>query len=194
VPAPTRDQITGLILAGGRGLRMGGLDKGWIELRGRPLVQHVLQRFAPQVGTLLISANRSLERYRALGVEVVVDDAGRFGEFAGPLAGMLQAMKAARTPWLAVAPCDAPSVPLDLVARLAEAAGDARACAAWCGDRIQPVFCLLRTDLRAELEDALACGMRKPADFLETVGAVPVPFEDDQGFANLNTQADLPAG
>jgi molybdenum cofactor guanylyltransferase len=191
VPAARTASITGLILAGGQGLRMGGLDKGWIEFRGRPLVQHVLERFAPQVDSVLISANRNIDRYRTLGVEVLTDDTDRFGEFQGPLAGIVQAMRAAAPGLLAVVPCDAPALPGNLVDRLADALGDASAAVAWCGGQVQPVFCLLNTDLRARLEEALNDALRKPADFLQSVGAVAVPFESEREFANLNTHADL---
>jgi molybdenum cofactor guanylyltransferase len=194
VPAAHTASITGLILAGGQGMRMGGLDKGWIEFRGRPLVQHVLERFAPQVDSVLISANRNIDRYRALGVEVLTDDTDGFGPFQGPLAGIVQAMRAAAPRLLAVVPCDAPALPGNLVDRLADALGDASASVVWCGGQVQPVFCLLRTDLRARLEDALAGGLRKPADFLQSVGAVAVPFESEHEFANVNTQADLLSG
>jgi len=186
-----RDEITGLILAGGRGSRMGGLDKGWVPFRGSALIRHAMERFSPQVASVLISANRNLERYRELGAEVVADDAGRFGEFAGPLAGVLQAMRAAHAPWLAVVPCDAPMLPLDLVARLAGAVGDAAAAAAWAGGRVQPLFCLLRSGLAERLDSALQSGMRRSSDFLESVGAIAVHFESDREFANLNTQSDL---
>jgi molybdenum cofactor guanylyltransferase len=189
-----RGAITGLILAGGRGSRMGGLDKGWIELRGRALIRHVLERFSSQVGSVVISANRNLSRYRELGVEVVADDTSRFGEFAGPLAGVLQALRGACTPWLAVVPCDAPMLPLDLVVRLADAVGHAEAATAQLGERIEPLFCLLRTRLAVRLEDALESGVRRPTDFLLSVGAVAVQFESNGAFANLNTQSDLLAG
>lgn len=191
---PTAANITGLILAGGLGVRMGGADKGWIKFRGHPLVLHVLERFAPQVGALIISANRNIDRYESLGVQVLADDADRFGEFQGPLAGIVRAMQAAASDWLAVVPCDAPMLPADLVERLAGALGNAPAAAAWCGGRVQPVFCLLRTDLRTRLEDALAVGVRKPADFLQSVCAIPAHFEDAGAFVNLNAPADLPAG
>lgn len=186
-----RGEITGLILAGGRGSRMGGLDKGWVPFGGSALIRHVLERFSPQVASVLISANRNLERYRELGVEVVADDSARFGEYAGPLAGVLQAMRAARAPWLAVVPCDAPALPLDLVARLAGEVGDAAAAAACGGGRVQPLFCLLRCGLAERLDRALQSGMRRPSDFLESVGATAVQFESDREFANLNTQSDL---
>jgi molybdopterin-guanine dinucleotide biosynthesis protein A len=191
VARPGASAITGLILAGGQGSRMGGLDKGWIEFRGLPLVQHVLERFAPQVDSVLISANRNLERYRTLGCGVLADDTGRFGEFQGPLAGIVQALGAAAPGLLAVVPCDAPLLPRDLVARLAAAIGDAPAAVVQCGGRVQPVFCLLRSELLGPLQSALASGLRKPADFLESVGAVVVPCESEPEFANVNTQADL---
>src|SRR5512136_1896599 len=125
---PRRTEITGLVLAGGRGMRMGGADKGWVVHDGAPLVTSVVQRVTPQVGTLLISANRNLDAYRALA-EVVTDaDAPLALEaFPGPLAGVLAGLTRAATAWVALAPCDAPSLPMDLVARLAASVGAADA-------------------------------------------------------------------
>jgi molybdopterin-guanine dinucleotide biosynthesis protein A len=111
----TRQDITGVILAGGEGRRLGGVDKGLQELRGRPMVQWVLERLAPQVDTVLISANRNLQRYAAFGCPVLPD---RIPDFAGPLAGLHAALTQAATPLVATVPCDSPFLPADLVARL----------------------------------------------------------------------------
>ncbi|MFY8064195.1 MAG: molybdenum cofactor guanylyltransferase MobA, partial [Usitatibacteraceae bacterium] len=110
-----REHITGLVLAGGRGSRMGEVDKGLQVFRGKPMVAHVIERFAPQVGGLLINANRNQETYASYGYDVVVDD---IPGFAGPLAGLHIGMHRATTPYIVTAPCDSPFLPLDLVARL----------------------------------------------------------------------------
>jgi molybdopterin-guanine dinucleotide biosynthesis protein A len=177
--------VTGLILAGGRGTRMGGADKGWIDFDGRPLVEHVLARLRPQVAQVIVSANRNVERYRSLGCTVVEDDPG-FGSFAGPLAGLLAGLRAARTDWLVAVPCDAPMLPLQLVARLRDQRGTARGAVAVAAGRFQPTFCLLATELRDDLAAALARGEHKAESWLRAVGAAPVAFDDDAGFVNLN--------
>lgn len=189
---PARAEITGLVLAGGRGTRMGGLDKGLVELEGKPLAAHVLARLAPQVGALLISANRNLDRYAALG-EPVVTDPPEHGSFAGPLAGIRAALAATRTPWLAVVPCDTPNVPLDLVERLAAGLDGARASVAAAGGRTHGLCCLLHSTLRVSLDEALARGERRVAAWLASVGARTVEFADADAFVNFNASADLHA-
>jgi molybdopterin-guanine dinucleotide biosynthesis protein A len=194
MPAIPRSDITGLVLAGGRGSRMGGADKGLLPLGGRPLVAHVIERLAPQVGPLLINANRHQADYAALGFAVVADaESG----FPGPLAGMLAGLQACTTPWLATAPCDSPQLPADLVQRLAAAAAEADAEVAIAatieGDRQQPqpVFALLHTDLRGPLADFLAAGQRKIDRFTGGRRQVIVPFDDAAAFFNANAPQDL---
>ena len=111
-----RTDITGVVFAGGQGRRMGGVDKGLVELDGRALVAHVIERLAPQVGELVINANQNRDRYAAFGYPVVADV---IPDFAGPLAGLHAAMAAATTPYVVTSPCDSPFLPADLVARLA---------------------------------------------------------------------------
>src|SRR5436305_15205563 len=107
-------EVTGLVLAGGQGSRMGGIDKGLQPFRGRPMVAHVVERFAPQVGEILINANRNLEEYARFGHRVIADE---IAGFAGPLAGFERGLAHARCALLVTAPCDSPFLPLDLVAR-----------------------------------------------------------------------------
>jgi molybdenum cofactor guanylyltransferase len=156
----SRDALTAVILAGGRGQRMGGVDKGLVELAGRALVGHVLAAVAPQAGRVVIVANRSLEQYRALGVHVVSDS---HPGYLGPLAGMLSGLEAADTAYVLTVPCDAPLVAGDLAARLGaalvESAGDVAV--AHDGERLQPVFALLRRDLAPRLQRYLEDGGRK---------------------------------
>lgn len=190
-PPTAPREVTGLILCGGRGLRMGGADKGWALLQGRPLVAHVAQRLAPQVHTLLVSANRNLEAYRAIAP--VVTDPGDLEPYAGPLAGILAALRIASTPWVAVVPCDTPNVPTDLVRRLAEGLDSAAAAYAATDGEDHPLACLLAAALRTDLEDALRAGTRRAGQWLRQVGARAVRFGDRAAFANLNAPTDLAA-
>jgi len=188
--------ITGLVLAGGLGRRMSadgqGTDKGLVAFRGRPLVQHAIERLRPQVAQLLINANRHVEVYRGFGAEVVGD---ALPDFAGPLAGLLAGMAAARTPWVVMVPCDSPFVPADLVARLADAAAacGAPVAVARSAGREQPVFLLAATHLRDGLADYLAQGRRRIDAWYQPLSAAVVDFPDETAFRNINTLADLQA-
>lgn len=185
--------VTGLLLAGGAGSRMGGADKGLVLLRGQPLAAHVLARLAPQVGPLLISANRYVAAYTALapGAQVLADAVP--GQ--GPLGGWLAALMACTTPWLATVPCDAPALPLDLVARLhaAALAQGADAAVATTGEGWQPTFALLRPELAPHLVAYLTGGQRAIRHWLVQQRLALVPFDDAAAFANLNTPDDLAA-
>lgn len=189
-----RDAITGLVLAGGRGSRMGGVDKGLQMHRGVPLALHALHRLQPQVGPLLISANRHRPAYEAMGAPVWSDS---LMGYAGPLAGLLTGLEHARTDWLVSVPCDTPDFPVDLVDRLAAAAlaQDAEiALAATREDgqlRAQPVFCLLRTGLIHSLSAFLQSGERKFGQWAALHRMVKVPFEDASTFFNANTREEL---
>jgi len=196
--APGRPDITGLVLAGGRGQRMGGIDKGLQPWRGRALVDHALARLAPQVAQVLISANRHLESYALRGWPVLADPSD---DFPGPLAGILAGLRAASTPWLAVVPCDAPRLPEDLVARLAASVDSSAVGAvverevAGRGLCIEPVCCLLPAGAADDLAGYLAGGGRKVEPWLLR-HARPVRFEhadDGPAFANFNTLDDLGA-
>lgn len=197
----TRPAVTGVILAGGRGARMGGADKGWVSWNGRFLIEHVLERLRPQVDSVVINANRNAERYGALGAAVVADGAATDASmeaYAGPLAGMLAGLRhcagMSTAHWALVVPCDAPALPPDLAARLLAAGAPAgRAAFAVCAGRAQPVFCLLPVALLPRLDAALRGGERRPADFLRAVAACAVDFDDPAAFANLNAPADLAA-
>lgn len=188
------ERITGLVLAGGRGRRMGGVDKGLQPYRGQPLALHALRRLAPQVGPLLLNANRHPDTYAAFGAPVLCDT---LPDFAGPLAGFLAGMAACRTEWLVTVPCDSPEFPLDLVARLAAAAASAQADLAMAATREggalqpQPVFCLLRAGLRASLQAFVDGGERKIDCWTARHHGVSVVFEDAAAFANANTRQEL---
>jgi len=158
-PSPSAD-TTGLVLAGGQARRMGGVDKGLVEIAGRPMIEHVLDALRPQVGSLLINANRNADRYSAYGFGVVPDS---LEGFLGPLAGVLSALEAIDTAFLLTAPCDSPLLAPDLAACMhaALAREEADLAVAHDGERQQPVFLLLRRGLAADLRDYLAGGDRK---------------------------------
>jgi len=189
-----RDEITGLVLAGGLGKRMSadgrGVDKGLQEFDGRPMVSHVVERLAPQVGALLINANRNLERYAALGYPVVAD---AIDDFAGPLAGLHAGLLAATTRYLVTAPCDSPFLPLDLVERLGSALldGTAQVAVARTGDQPHPVFLLVERSVEPGLRAYLARGHRKIDQWYRPLAHVEVDFADERAFRNINTREEL---
>ena len=186
--------ITGLVLAGGRGSRMGGVDKGLQTHRGMPLAMHALLRLAPQVGEVMINANRNLSAYESMGAAVWPDP---LPDHPGPLAGFLAGLEHCATPYLATVPCDSPLFPGDLVARLGERlqADDAElAMAATFEDgelRLQPVFCLMRATVIESLVRFTAAGHRKIDAWTATLRATTVRFDDAAAFANANTLAEL---
>jgi molybdopterin-guanine dinucleotide biosynthesis protein A len=186
-----KEKVTGLVLAGGQGRRMGGVDKGLQELGGRPLVQWVLDRLEPQVDRVLISANRNLPRYGGFGHPVLSD---RLGGFAGPLAGLQAALAQATTPLLVTAPCDSPFLPDDLVARLHDAlvAQQAELAVACADGRAHRAFCLLRRELLPGLDAFLAAGERRVGLWHASLKVVEVDFSDEAAaFGNINTAEDL---
>ncbi len=190
-----RNDITGLILAGGRGSRMGGVDKGLQTFHGTPMVQHVLQRLAPQTSAVLINANRNVDRYAMFGVPVVAD---ALPDFAGPLAGMLAGLDQCTTRWIVTAPCDTPDLPVDLVDRLARAIETEEAEVAvpvtLDGDgkrRLQPVFCLMPATAGKSLREYVATGQRKIETWVTGLRLAQVLFEDAAAFANINTLDEL---
>lgn len=210
--------ITGMVLAGGRGSRMGGVDKGLQPFAGQPLARHALQRLAPQVGPLLVNANRHLETYRAWGVEVVADTEA---DYPGPLAGFLAGLLHCRTPWLLAVPCDTPRFPADLVARLVAAAETAQAPLAVVHApdtepptphagaaidaavvhapllRAQPAFCLMHASLLGSLQQFVTAGGRKIDRWTAlhplAVACFDQPGDDPLAFANANSLQELHA-
>ena len=188
-----RADITAVVLAGGRGQRMDGADKGLLLLHGMPLAEHALRRLRGQAAHWLINANRNLDRYRGLGVALCSD--AEPGDFHGPLAGIASALRVCHTPWLLCVPCDAPHLPSNLAERLlagAQAAQAPGAIALSAGLR-QPVFCLLRRELLGSLQQALASGERKVGRWAAAVGCVEVDFPDPAAFLNINAPAELAA-
>ena len=185
--------ITGVVLAGGRGARMGGVDKGLQNHRGMPLALHAMLRLAPQVGEIMINANRNLGAYESMGVPVWPD---ALADYPGPLAGLLTGLERAETPYLVSVPCDTPNFPEDLVSRLAAALAEADAEIAMAAThedgalRRQPVFCLVKTELLESLTRFMQTGERKVGLWAAGHRLVTVPFEA-AAFVNVNTLAEL---
>lgn len=187
----SKPQITGVVLAGGLGRRMGGTDKGLQELRGQPMVHWVIERLAPQVDELLINANQNGERYAAFGHRVVPD---QIPGFAGPLAGLHAALATATHPLVATAPCDSPFLPADLISRLFSAltAADADLAVAKTFDQAHPVFCLCQRSVLPHLTEFLESGGRKVDRWYSTLNIVEVTFDDEaDAFENINTHEEL---
>jgi molybdopterin-guanine dinucleotide biosynthesis protein A len=196
---PESSDITGLVLAGGRGSRMGGVDKGLQNFNGMPLALHTLLRLQPQVGELMVNANRNLSAYESFGAPVWPDV---LADYAGPLAGFLTGLERCETGWLVTVPCDTPLFPQDLVARLAQAAereGAEIAMAAAREEdgqlRPQPVFSLLRRDVMESLVRFTQGGGRKIDAWTAQHKTVLVPFDlpgdEPRAFFNANTLAEL---
>ena len=181
--------ITGIVLAGGQGRRMGGIDKGLQTLRGKPMIEWVLERLRPQVGEIVINANQNRAAYEKYGHRVVADD---ISGFAGPLAGLHAGMKAASHPLVMTVPCDSPFLPLDLVSRLSNNLQKNEVAVAKTGNQPHPVFSLVKKDLVQNLESFLAGGGRKIDAWYGALKFVEVPFDDEaDAFRNINTREEL---
>ena len=193
----TAEQITGLILAGGRAQRMGGNDKGLITFRGKPLIEIAIERLQTQVGQILINANRNITKYTNYGYPVLMDETT---DFSGPLAGFAIGLKHCETPYLLTSPCDSPLLPLDLAQQLARklesekldlvyASTQESTGAIWA----QPVFCLMRSDLSEQLKSFMTSGQLKIDRWFKELNSGTVIFDDAQAFVNVNTPEDLQA-
>ena len=191
-----KEDITGLVLAGGRGSRMGGVDKGLQQHGGTPLALHALMRLEPQVGHMMINANRNLGAYESFGVPVWPDATA---DFPGPLAGFLAGLERCETPYLVTVPCDSPHFPDDLVERLGAAllAQDADLAMAVTDDadgrQVQPVFCLMKASLMESLVRFVQSGQRKIDRWTAEHRCAEVLFDDAAAFANANTPQELQA-
>lgn len=188
------NQITGLILAGGRGMRMGGVDKGLRPFRDMPMALHVITRLAPQVGSLMINANQNLGPYESFGFPVWPD---QLTGFEGPLAGVQTGLAHCETDYLVTAPCDSPFLPEDLVARLGDAlaAENAEIAVAVTGEgesrQPHPVFSLMKASLLPHLTAYLQGGGRKIETWYRSLRFTEVRFPDEAGFRNINTLEEL---
>ena len=191
--ALARSNITGVILAGGQARRMGGVDKGLLELRGKPLAAHVIAALEPQVENIIISANSGIDRYAGFGYPVVADI---LPDHPGPLAGIASAMLAATTDYILTVPCDTPLLPPDLVLRLSSTLtrDHAEVCTVHDGMRIQPLFTLLRRELAASILNYLNQGDKKVELWLQRQKLALADFSDQPAaFYNINTREELMA-
>lgn len=185
------DQITAGILAGGEGRRLGGIDKGWYELAGRSLIERTIDRVRPQAGRIVISANRSMVRYRTLGYTVHGDDTD---DRRGPLAGIATVLKAAATPYVLIVPVDTPMLPLDLAERLAAAMkSDTDVAIARTPDQLHPLHALMRRSLLDDVQAALFSGVRRVVEWQEPLDRVVVDWQFNARFHNINSVEDIQA-
>src|SRR5258706_8759083 len=175
---PRVASVTGVVLAGGQGSRMGGVDKGLQEFRGKPMAAHAIERLAPQVDELLVNANRNPEAYARFGHRVIADE---IEGFAGPLAGFERGLAHASGDLVVTVPCDSPFLPLDLVARLRAALEreGAELAVAKTGEQAHPVFCLMRASVLPSLREFLASGQRKIDRWYATLAVALVDFDDE---------------
>jgi len=189
-----KTEVTGVILSGGRGSRMGGVDKGLLPFRGRTMLEWVLERIEPQVAEVLISANQNLDRYLAFGHPVLTD---RISGYAGPLAGLHAGLCVARCELVMMVPCDSPFLPLDLVRRMTDALERAHAdiAVARSGERRHSAFCLCRASMLDRLTAFLGSGERKvDAWYASSANVSEVLFDErDDSFRNINTPEELRA-
>jgi len=181
--------VSGVVLAGGQGRRMGGVDKGLQPLRGKPMAQWALERLAPQVDEILINCNQNLDAYARFGYRLVPDE---IGGFAGPLAGLHASLKAAAHPLVVTVPCDSPFLPSDLVSRLKQHLREKDLAVAKTGDQPHPVFSLVRRSVLGNLEAFLRSGGRKIDAWYASLATVEVSFDDEaDAFRNINTLDEL---
>ncbi len=189
--SPEKNNITAVVLAGGRGRRLGGQDKGLVDLDGRPLIEHILGLVTPQVSAVIINANRNQQIYADLGHPVISDN---MADYQGPLAGFAVALAACNTDYIMTLPCDGPYVPLDLVSRLSAAMkdNDAELAVAYDGQRMQPVYALIPRSLLGSLQDFLDAGDRKIDLWYARHNTALADFSDViDTFFNINTEDDL---
>lgn len=193
----TSEHITGLILAGGRAQRMGGIDKGLIPFHGKPLIESAISRLKPQVNTMLINANRNITKYSCYGYPVFMDETP---DFSGPLAGFSVGLKYCKTPYLLTSPCDCPLLPLDLAKRMALKLEENNLELVFASSKeddgkvwSQPVFCLMKNSLKESLDAFLSTGNLKIDRWFKELRSGTVVFENPQAFANVNTPEELAA-
>lgn len=184
-------KISAIILSGGRATRMNGVNKGLVLLQNKPLIQHVIGRLKPQVGEMLINANREIVHYQAFGLPVIQDEDA---DFIGPLAGFILGLQHAKHNYVLTVPCDSPLLPLDLADRLNNSMAAARADIAIASSdgNIYPVFCLMKKSVLPSLLAYIVSGERKVSAWQKSLNYIEVDFSDNsQAFTNLNTFDDL---
>ncbi len=188
-----KENITGIILAGGQARRMDGQDKGLIKLANKPMIEYVLGAFESQTGSIIINANRNQTLYEKYGHPVVAD---QIEGYCGPLAGMASGMQEAKTDYVVTAPCDSPFIPADLVDKLYSTLSQEKAeiCTAFCNGRLQPVFTLMQTDLLPSILSFLNNGERKIDKWFEKHRLAVADFSDQPDtFININSAEELAA-
>ena len=184
-------KVTGVVLAGGQGSRMSGKDKGLVLLNGIALFRYVLETLRPQVGQVVISANRHIDIYQQAGVPVIADS---LPDYPGPLAGMLAVMEAVESEWFLFSPCDTPNIPSDLACSLWDGLGDPAISAVWVndGERDHPGIALIHHSVKGILRDYLSAGERRVMQFLRSIGGRAVVFDNSSNhFTNINTLDEL---
>ena len=193
----TSEHITGLILAGGRAQRMGGIDKGLIPFHGKALIEFAINRLKPQVSTIQINANRSITKYSHYGYPVLMDETP---DFSGPLAGFSVGLKHCKTPYLLTSPCDSPLLPFDLAQKMAAELEGNNLELVFASSKeedgkiwSQPVFCLMKSSLQDSLDAFLSKGDLKIDRWFKELRSGTVVFENPQAFANVNTPEELAA-
>lgn len=189
----SKNDITGVILAGGQARRMEGQDKGLVLLNNKPMIEYVIEAIKPQVGTLLINVNRNIEQYETYGFDIIPDD---LSGYCGPLAGMASALNKTKTTYMLTAPCDSPFISNDLAQRLVDSleSESSDISVAHNGDRMQPVFCLIKKELLSSMTDFLDEGERKIDKWFKRHKLSIADFSDiPKTFDNLNTHADIHA-
>lgn len=185
------NKICTVILAGGRGSRMHGQDKGLIEWQGKPMIEHILSSLSDEHQPIFINANRNIERYREYAYDVIADT---YDDYQGPLAGILSAMQHCQQDYILCIPCDSPQPPNDLLPRLLHCLAQQEASSAICydGKRLQPLFSLISCSLQTELKSFLDSGNRKVHTFFENIHAAICDFSDQpECFHNFNTLEDM---
>ena len=189
----TRADITALILAGGQASRFNGKDKGLIEFRGSPMISHVINKLKPQVDHFLISANRNIEQYNAYGYPVIQDSINDLDKLQGPLAGLLQGMQQASTPWLLLSPCDTPFIDTDYCSRMIEALGNKQdhLVVATSEQRLQPLFALVPVSFEKQLKDSLSGKMYKAGQWMISMPHIKLEFSSREMFFNINSEEDM---
>ncbi|MCZ4677311.1 molybdenum cofactor guanylyltransferase MobA [Citrobacter sedlakii] len=181
--------ITGVVLAGGKARRMGGIDKGLLELQGKPLWKHVADTLLSQLDSVMVNANRHLDRYRVGGLKVITDS---LEDYPGPLAGMLSVFQQAEGDWFLFCPCDTPFIPDDLVARLRHQRHNAPVVWVHDGERDHPTIALVNRSVQPFLQQYLCSGERRVMVFMRQAGGHAVDFSDcKEAFVNVNTLEEL---
>ena len=185
----SKRKITGLILCGGKGTRLGNKDKGLVPYRGKMLVQHMIDRVQPQVDQLLININQNEEKYETFGAQLTTDEDNNY---QGPLAGILSAKSKITTEFCFVVPCDMPHIPLNTVERLHSVIGDKHAVAVANKGRVQPLVLLIRSSIIGTISDRLKGKNKSVLGWLESIGYTTAKFHDSMSeFRNLNEPGEF---